>query len=105
VSGVATGALLVGSVVTGVLYSSKRSEFDDANASNDESRFDKRDAAQTLGTVNAVLVGGTLVSAGFFVYFLVSGGKQESPPASSARFRLTPVLSPRSAGLMLGGSL
>lgn len=105
VSGVATGAFLVGSVVTGVLYSSKRSDFNDANDSNDPARFDKRDSAQTLGTVNAVLVGGTLVSAGFFVYFLVSGGKHESPPASSARLRLTPVVSPQVAGLMLGGSL
>ena len=105
VSGVATGAFLVGSVVTGVLYSSKRSDFNDANASNDPSRFDKHDSAQTLGTVNAVLVGGTLVSAGFFVYFLVSGGKHESPPASTARLRLTPVVSPQVAGLMLGGAL
>jgi hypothetical protein len=105
VSGAVTGAFLVGSVVTGVLYSSKRSDFDDANANNDPSRFDKRDSAQTLGTVNAVLVGGTLVSAGFFVYFLVSGSKHESPPASAGRLRLTPVVSPQLAGLMLGGSL
>jgi hypothetical protein len=105
VSGAVTGAFLVGSVVTGVLYSSKRSDFNDANAANDPSRFDKRDSAQTLGTVNAVLVGGTLVSAGFFVYFLVSGNKHESPPASTARLRLTPLLSPQVAGLMLGGSL
>jgi len=105
VSGAATGAFLIGSVVTGVLYSSKRSDFNDANSSNDPSRFDTRDSAQTLGTVNAVLVGGTLVSAGFFVYFLVSGGKHESPPASAARLRLTPVVSPRVAGLVLGGNL
>lgn len=105
VSGAATGAFLVGSVVTGALYSSKRSDFNDANANNDPSRFDKRDSAQTLGTVNAVLVGGTLVSAGFFVYFLVSGGKHESPPTSAARLRLTPVVSPQVAGLALGGVL
>jgi hypothetical protein len=105
VSGVATGAFLVGSVVTGVLYSSKRSDFNEANSSGDPSRFDKRDSAQTLGTVNAVLVGGTLVSAGFFVYFLVSGGKHESPPASTARLRLMPIVSPQVAGLMLGGAL
>jgi len=105
VSGAVTGVFLVGSVVTGALYSGKRSDFDDANASTDPSRFDKRDSAQTLGTVNAVLIGGTLVSAGLFVYFLVSGSKHESPPASAARLRLTPVVSPQVAGLMLGGSL
>ena len=105
VSGVATGAFVVGAVVTGVLYSSKRSDFNDANSSGDPSRFDKHDSAQTLGIVNAVLVGGAAVSAGFFVYFLVSGGKHESPPASSAKLRLTPVVSPQVAGLMLGGNL
>lgn len=105
VLGVATGVFAVGSVVTGVLYSSKRNDFNDANASNDPSRFDKRDEAQTMGTVNAVLLGGTAVSAGFLVYFLVSGGTHESPPPSSARLRLTPVVSPQVAALVLGGNL
>lgn len=105
VSGVATGAFLVGSVVTGALYSGKRSDFNDANANSDPARFDLRDSAQTLGTVNAVLVGGTLVSAGIFVYFLVTGNKHESPPASASGFRLTPVVSPQMAGLTLGGAL
>jgi hypothetical protein len=105
VSGIATGAFLVGSVVTGALYSGKRSDFDDANANLDPSRFDKRDSAQTLGTVNAVLVGGTLVSAGLFVFFLVSGSKHESPPPNAARLRLMPVVAPQAAGLVLGGSL
>jgi hypothetical protein len=105
VLGVATGAFAIGSVVTGVLYSSKRNDFNDANASNDASRFDKRDEAQTMGTINAVLLGGTAVSAGFLVYFLVSGGNHESPPPSAARLRFTPVVSPQVAGLMLGGNL
>lgn len=105
VTGIATGAFAIGSVVTGVLYSSKRSDFNDANASNDPSRFDKRDEAQTMGTINAVMIGGTAVSAGLLVYFLVSGGKHESPPPSSAGLKLTPVVSPQVAGLMLGGNL
>jgi hypothetical protein len=104
VSGAITGAFLAGAVVTGVLYSSKRSDFNDANASGDPSRSDKRDSAKTLGTVNAVLVGGALVSAGFFVYFLATSGKHESAP-SSARLRLTPLVTPQLAGLMLGGNL
>ena len=105
VSGAVTAGLAIGSVVTGVLYSNKRSEFDRANVNNEAARFDKRDSAQTLGTVNAVLVGGTLVSAGFFVYFLVSGSKHESPPSGGARLRLSPVVSTQVAGLMLGGNL
>ncbi|HYQ02660.1 MAG TPA: hypothetical protein VER96_28505 [Polyangiaceae bacterium] len=105
VAGVATGVFAAGSVVTGVLYSSKRSDFNDANASNDPSRFDKRDEAKTWGTLNMVMIGGTAVSAGFLVYFLVSGGKHEASAASAARLRLTPVVSPQVAGLVVGGSL
>jgi hypothetical protein len=105
VSGIATGAFVAGAAVTGVLYSSEKNAFDDANGSRDPSRFDKRDSAQTLGTINAVLIGGAAVSAGFFVYFLVSGSNHESPPASAARVKLTPVVSPQVAGLMLGGNL
>lgn len=104
VSGVATGAFLTGAVVTGVLYASKRSDFNDANDSGDPSRFDKRDSAQTMGIVNAVMVGGAAVSAGVLVYFLVSGSKHESPP-SAARLRIAPVVSPQLAGFVLGGQL
>ena len=69
-----------GTVVTGVLYSSKRSDFNDANASGDPSRFDKRDSAQTLGTVNAVLLGGAAVSAGF-LRVLLGQRRQAREPA------------------------
>jgi hypothetical protein len=103
VSGVATGALLVGTVVTGILYSSKRSEFKDANSSLDPSRFDKHDAASTLGTVNLVFAAGTLVSAGFFGYFLATAGSHESAP--SAALHIVPVVAPNGGGLLLRGAL
>jgi len=104
VSGIVTAGFVIGAAATGVAYSRKRSEFNDANASGDPSRFQKHDSAQTLGTVNLILTGGALVSAGFFVGFLLSGSKHESPKAS-AGLRLTPVLSPQVAGLTLGGNL
>jgi len=103
ISGITTAVFVGGAVATGVLYSSKRSDFNDANASHDPTRTDKRDEAQTWGTLNAVFVGGAIVSAGIFGYFLVSGSK--SPPASAARLRFTPVVSPQVAGLLLGGNL
>ena len=105
VAGVATGLFVVGAGVTGALYAGKRSDFNDANSAGDASRFDKRDSAQTLGTANLVFTGGALVSAGFLVYFLVTGSKQESAPATSARLQLTPLVSPGGAGLVLGGAL
>jgi hypothetical protein len=105
VSGAATGLFAVGVAVTAVLYSSKRSAFNSANASNDPSRNDKRDSAQTLGTVNLVCTGGALVSAGILVYFLATSGSRESPSGASARLRILPAVSPTSAGLILGGTL
>lgn len=104
VAGVATGLFVVGAGVTGALYAGKRSDFKDANDANDPSRFDKRDSAQTLGTVNLVLSGGALISAGLLVYFLVSGSKAEAAP-STARVQLTPLVSTTGAGLVLGGAL
>jgi hypothetical protein len=104
-SGVATGAFAVGTVVTGILYSSKRSDFNTANDNNDDTRFDKRSSAQTLGTVNLVFAGGTLVSAGFLVYFLATSGSHESAPSASARLNVVPLVAPNGAGLLLGGAL
>jgi hypothetical protein len=105
VSGVATGAFAVGTVVTGILYSGKRSDFNSANNGNDDSRFDKRDSAKTLGTVNLVFAGGTLVSAGFLVYFLATSGSHESPKAASARLGVVPLIAPDGAGILLRGAL
>jgi hypothetical protein len=105
VSGVATGAFLAGTVVTGILYSGKRSDFNSANKGSDDSRFSKRDSASTLGTVNLVLAGGTLVSAGILVYFLATSGSHESAPAASARLGVVPLIAPNGAGVLLRGAL
>ncbi|HEY2409183.1 MAG TPA: hypothetical protein VGI10_24430 [Polyangiaceae bacterium] len=103
-TGVATGAFVIGAVVTGVLYAQKRSSFDDANHSLDPSRFDKRDQAGTMGTVNLVFTGGALVSAGLFAYFLVTQGSHESAPAT-AKLNVLPVVSTNGAGVSVGGAL
>jgi hypothetical protein len=104
VSGVATGVFAVGTIVTAVLYSSKRSAFNSANNADDAQRNDKRDSAQTAGTVNLVFTGATLISAGLFGYFLATGS-HESAPAASARTFIAPVLSPNGGGILLRGSL
>jgi len=103
-SGVATGAFVVGATITGILYSSKRSDFNSANSEQDPSRFDKRDSAKTLGTVNLVLTGGALISAGFLVYFLATGS-HESAPAQAAKLQVIPDIGPTGGGLTLRGTL
>jgi hypothetical protein len=108
VSGSATGAFAVGTIITAILYSSKRSDFNSANNADSPdfgSRVSKRDSASTLGAVNLVFTGGTLVSAGFLVYFLATGGAHESPPPSTARLRVEPLIAPNGGGLLLRGAL
>ncbi len=106
VSGVATGVFAVGAVVTGVLYSSKRSDFNKANDSGDSTASDKHDSAQTLGTTNLVLTGGALVSAGFLVYFLATSGSHEAAPSASLHgLRIEPLVSKDGAALFLRGAL
>jgi hypothetical protein len=51
-----------------------------------------------------VLAGGTLVSAGFLVYFLATGS-HESAPAASARLGVVPLIGPDGGGLLLRGAL
>jgi hypothetical protein len=104
VAGVATGAFAVGTVVTGILYSGKRSDFKTANDNLDPARFDQRNSAATLGTVNLVCAGGTLVSAGLLVYFLMTAGSHESAPGGSA-LNVVPLVAPSGGGLVLRGSL
>ena len=105
VSGVATGAFVAATVVTGILYSGKRSDFNSANKSTDSTRFDKRDSAATLGTVNLVCAGGALVSAGVLVYFLATSGSHEAAPTASAGLGIVPLIAPNGGGLLLRGAL
>jgi hypothetical protein len=102
-SGVATGVFLVGAVATGILYSADRSNFNTANSNLDPNRFDKRDSAATMGTVNLVFSAGTLVSAGLLVYFLATQSSREAAPA--ARLQMLPVIATHGGGLEVRGAL
>ncbi len=103
-SGVATGLFLVGAVTTGIIYSSDRSSFNTANSNLDSNRFDKRDSAATMGTVNLVFSAGTLVSAGLLVYFLATQSSQEAAPAT-ARLQMLPVIATNGGGIEVRGAL
>jgi hypothetical protein len=102
-SGVATGVFLVGAVATGILYSADRSNFNTANSNLDPNRFDKRDSAATMGTVNLVFSAGTLVSAGLLVYFLATQSSHEAAP--SAKIQMLPVIATNGGGIEVRGAL
>jgi hypothetical protein len=106
IAGVATGALVVGAVVTGVLYNGKKDDFEKADSIGAPNRFSKRDEAQTMGIVNAVLIGGAAVGAGVTLILLAtSSSSSESPPQAAAALELTPVFGPDGGGLSLRGRL
>ncbi len=116
----ATGALLIGTVITGVLALGANSDFDDAVArSNDSSlprgarllaRQDGEDAASranTLSAVTDVLMVSTLVAAGATValFFLTQPDDDESL-ADGPRIRgLSAVATPEGGAVLLTGEL
>lgn len=102
-SGVVTGVLLVGTVVTGVLYSSKLNRYNSANDQLASNAADLRSQAKTMGVVNLALLGGTAVAAGITVYLLARPHSEQAP--TSARLELRGVVSPALTGVTLGGSL
>lgn len=73
IAGGAAIALGVGTIITGLMYTGARGDFDDANRSplsSPKDRQEKRDSASTLGTVSSVLGISSLAAAGITFYLL-----------------------------------
>ena len=102
VGGGATGALLVGTVVSGLLYQSKLHEYDKANAELAANRGALRSQTQTIGATNLALLGGAVVAAGVTVFLWT---RPPSNAAVSARFELTATAGPVMTGFRLLGTL
>ncbi len=88
--GAATGAFLAGGVVTGILASSKHSDYDKANNGTDPVNAKSiKDSGQTLNLVADVCFGAAIVSAGLTTYFYFS-----SDPAPATVGNVTKPASP-----------
>lgn len=106
VGAVATGIFAVGATVTGLMYLSKKSDYQDANdGSNSSKANDLNDSAKTLGLITDIGIGAAVLSAGAtaIFYFAGSSSKTTEKPASSA-WQLNPTVSPHLAGLSVSGS-
>lgn len=114
----ATGALALGTAITGVMATSKHSDFQAANDGRDPSKADDlKKSGQTLNLVTDVLLGGTVVAAGVTAYFFVTRPTVEReivPGAAPVEGRrvprkepwvLVPTASAKGGGLMLSGGL
>jgi hypothetical protein len=104
--GAATGGLLIGSGVVGLLAMSKKSQF---NEKNDGQHVDEanslRDSGKTLNIVGDVLLGAGVV-AGVATTILFLGRPEvpsSGPPAATAKLDLVPAIGPRGAGMFVNG--
>jgi hypothetical protein len=90
----ATGALTVGAVVTGILATSKHSDFETKNDGTDPVAAQSvKDSGETLNLVNDVLVGGAVVAAGVTaVLYFTRPTVNEERRAARPSFRVTPTV-------------
>jgi hypothetical protein len=99
---VATGALVVGAGVTGVLALGKHSDFKTANDGSDPGKADSlKSSGQTLNVVSDIFTAGAVVAAGVTAYLYFS--RPEVPAAQSSRLHLSPTVGPNGAALSLSG--
>lgn len=100
----ATGVLLVGGTVTGVLALGKKKDFDAANDGTDPQKAeDLRNSGKTLNLVTDILLGGAVV-AGVVTAVLFVNRPQAAPEAEKGTaFHFTPVIGRNSGGLSLSG--
>ena len=116
----ATGALAVGTIVVGVLATSKHSDYQTANDGRDPGKATSlKDSGQTLNLVTDVMLAGTVVAAGVTSYLFftrptveVASSRVFSPAPSSATrtesrvpTRVVPSVGAHGGGLVLTGGL
>lgn len=106
---VATGTLLAGATVTGLLAMSKHSTFEDPEADPDD-RASARDSGKTLALVTDILIIGTAVAAGYtaYQYFAVYRPQRETYERDQERrkdpnFWMSPYYDGTSGGLAVAG--
>ena len=103
----ATGALLVGSGVVGVLALSKNSQYKDKNDGHNVSEANSlRSSGQTLNIVNDALLGGAVVAAAVTTYLFLN--RPEVPAwqdsgATARRIDVVPVIGPSLGAVMMTG--
>lgn len=99
-----TGALLIGSGVTGVLALSKKSDFDKANDGTDPANAQSiKDSGTTLNLITDVLLGGAVV-AGAVTAVLYLNRPEVPAEQDTASIRLTPLVGPSGGALSVTGA-
>ncbi len=109
----ATGVLLVGGVVTGILASGKNGDFEEKNdrvrdntcgatcAADAKEAESLRDSGQTYNLVADVMFGGAIVAAGVTTYLFLT--RPEVTPGQDTAFIVAPTALPNGGGLWMQG--
>jgi len=102
-AGVVTGALVAGTIVTGVLYGVKLHDYNTANDQLAPNRDELHSQTVSLGVANLVLLGGAAVAAGVTVFLWTRAPSEHAKASPSLELR--GVAGPALTGLTLGGVL
>ncbi len=94
-----TGALLAGSVGTGIVALGKNTEYDDANQEGDPERDDLRNQVKTFNLVTDILLGGAVVGGIVTTVLYVT---RPSVPTKTG-VRVEPLVGPNVAAMSLSG--
>lgn len=109
----ATGVLLVGGVVTGILASGKHSDFEEKNdavkngtcgttcAADQKDAESLRDSGQTMNLMADIMFGGAVVAAGVTTYLYLT--RPEVTPGQDTAFVVAPTALPNGGGLWMQG--
>jgi hypothetical protein len=104
--GVATGGLLIGSGVVGLMAMSKKSAYNEKNDGAHVAEAESlRDSGKTLNLVGDVLLGAGVV-AGVVTTILFVGRPEvpaSGPPAATGKLHLVPAVAPTGAGVFVDG--
>jgi hypothetical protein len=103
VAGGATLALTAAAAISGAVYLSKRSDYEDSRSTaTAERQTELHDAARTPGVVNLVTTGAAVVGAVLTGYLYFS---RPTAPTHARRFRVDPWVGARAGGFVVEGDL
>lgn len=97
----ATGALVIGAGVTGVMALGKNSDYEEANGKDAADADRLRDQTKTLNLVTDLLLGAAVVGAGVTTYLYLKRPERE---ATGLELRMAPHLGLHRAGVALQGA-
>jgi hypothetical protein len=105
VGAIATGVFAIGATVTGLIASSKKTDFEKANTgSNPQKAEDLRESGKTFALMTDIGIGASVLSAiGTAVVYFTAPSVESDSKLSRARLRFYPDVSPTQTSIWVSG--